>query len=81
MWGQERKAVEGSPGSLGTFCFMIIISNIIVCVVMRIIIVDDRANLRELFEPFSKFKGCYEAPYVFLDDDKLTSWPDVALKI
>ena len=48
---------------------------------MRKVIVLDRANLSELFEPLHKFSGCYDEPYAYVNEDMLSSWPDVAQKL
>ena len=57
------------------------IINIIMSYLMIRIVVRDRSNLSEIFEPFDRYTGCYDAPYAYLDEDDLTTWPGVSRRM
>ena len=71
----------GTPGFLIIFGVMVTILNIIMCCLMIRIVVRDRSNLSEIFDPFVRYTGCYDAPYAYIDEDDLTSWPGVSRRM
>ena len=52
--------------------------NVVCSILMIRLLVRDRSNLDGLYDPLYKFSGCYETPYVYLDESELTEWPSVA---
>ena len=70
-----------TPGFLFIFGGLVTIINIIMSCLMIRVVVRDRANLSEIFQPFIRYTGCYDAPYAYLDEDDLTSWPGVSRRM
>ena len=79
--GKERDDTLGTPGFLFSFGGLVTIINIIMSCLLIRIVVRDRSNLSEIFEPFVRYTGCYDAPYAYLDEDDLTSWPGVSRRM
>ena len=54
------------------------VCNVIFSMLMIKLLVFDRTNLGGIYDPLYKFDGCYETPYVYLDEYELITWPGVS---
>ena len=84
VWGDEASRMCNAwtlPALFFGIGALTTIINIIMSYLMIRIVVRDRSNLSEIFEPFDRYTGCYDAPYAYLDEDDLTTWPGVSRRM
>ena len=76
--GKDREDREGTHAFLYMLAFAMTVMNVVSSSLMIKLILADRAKLSGIFDPIYKYSGCYEVPYVYLDEGALTTWPSVA---
>ena len=54
------------------------VMNVVSSSLMIKLILADRAKLNGIYDTLYKYSGCYEVPYVYLDEGALSTWPSVA---
>ena len=65
---------------LVVFGYLIIVFNILCSALIIKLIVADRTELSGIYDPLYKYSGCYEVPYVYLDEEALSTWPSASRK-